>query len=254
MDGERLPVDSQRLLTLAEKFRDKRYRENYVAGHTRQVLARQMRNFRGELSQGEFGELIGKRQTVVSRLENPNYGAWQLRTMFEVARKLDLAVFARFVDFKRFLQYSNDLSDDALHPKPYDSARIDGFISQSAYNSEKEIGVVNLWQFQGTPAINFLWNQAALSTSSGPVPGLGAAQPFIRPDITLPFQSKWSAIGPRTRLAVAAEEAGVISDKDRRIAELEDDNKRLRDLLRISPILPQMSANQFQSQNPMVLQ
>src|SRR6266849_3240113 len=99
MDGERTPVDSQRLLALSEKFQDKRYRDSYVAGHTRQVLARHMRNFRGEQSQGEFGELIGKPQTVVSRLENPNYGAWQLRTMLEVARELNIAVFARFVDF-----------------------------------------------------------------------------------------------------------------------------------------------------------
>jgi hypothetical protein len=127
MDGERSPADSQRLLALAEKFHDKHYRDSYVAGHTRQMLARQMRNFRGELPQGEFGELIGKRQTVVSRLENPNYGAWQLRTMFEIASKLNVAVFVRFVDFPTFLKYSNDFSDRAFHPKPYDETEVNKF-------------------------------------------------------------------------------------------------------------------------------
>jgi hypothetical protein len=127
MDGERFPADFQRLLALAENFHDKRYRDNYVAAHTRHILARQMRNFRGDLSQGEFGELIGKRQTVVSRLENPNYGAWQLRTMFEVARNRNVAVFARFVDFPTFLKYTNDLSDSAMHPKHYDERQVEAW-------------------------------------------------------------------------------------------------------------------------------
>jgi hypothetical protein len=84
------------------------------------VLARQMRNFRGDLSQAEFGAQLGKRQTIISRLESPAYGSWTLRTMFEIARKKNLAVFARFVDFPTFLKYTNDLSDDALNPQPYE--------------------------------------------------------------------------------------------------------------------------------------
>ena len=75
MDDERDLVDSHRFLSLAEKFHDKRYRDGYVAAHTRGVLARQMRNFRGERSQAEYGAIIGKRQTVVSRLESPAYGS-----------------------------------------------------------------------------------------------------------------------------------------------------------------------------------
>jgi hypothetical protein len=117
MDGERGPADSHRLSSLAEKFHEKHYRDGYVAAHTRGVLARQMRNFRGELTQAEFGAEIDKRQTVVSRLENPAYAGWSLRTMLEVARKRDVAVFVRFVDFPTFLKYSDDLSDAALGPQ-----------------------------------------------------------------------------------------------------------------------------------------
>jgi hypothetical protein len=129
MHGERSPVDSHRLFSLVGKMHDKRYRDNYVVAHTRRVLAQQMRNFRGELPQGEFGELIGKRQTVVSRLENPNYGAWQLRTMFEIASKCNVAVFVRFVDFPTFLKYTNDLSDEALHPESYREEAMDEFVA-----------------------------------------------------------------------------------------------------------------------------
>ena len=39
--------------------------------------------------------------------------------MLEVARKLNVAVFCRFVDFPTFLKLSDDLSDDALCPSSY---------------------------------------------------------------------------------------------------------------------------------------
>jgi hypothetical protein len=125
MDGERDPADSPRLSSLAEKFRDKRYRDGYIAAHSRGVLARQMRNFRGELSQAEFGALIDKRQTVVSRLESSAYGGWSLRTMLDIARKQNVAILVRFVDFPTFLKYSGDMSESALRPAPYEQEVID---------------------------------------------------------------------------------------------------------------------------------
>jgi hypothetical protein len=57
------PADSHRLISLADKMHDKKYRDGYVATHTRQVLAKQMREFRGDMPQTEFAELIDKRQT-----------------------------------------------------------------------------------------------------------------------------------------------------------------------------------------------
>jgi hypothetical protein len=139
MNEERHPANSQglRLPSLAEQFHDKRYRDGYVAAHTRSVLARQMRNFRGENSQAEFGVEIGKRQTVVSRLESPAYGGWSLRTMLEIARKRNVAVFCRFVDFPTFLKYSRDLSADALCPSPYDQSAIDELAREDGRRSEE---------------------------------------------------------------------------------------------------------------------
>jgi hypothetical protein len=126
MDGEgRDRAASHRMLSLAERFRDKQYRDAYVASHTRGVLARQMRNFRGEVSQAEFAAKIGKQKTVVARLENPASGGWSLRTMLEVARKQGVAVFVRFVDFPTFLKYSADLSQRAVRPMPYEQQVID---------------------------------------------------------------------------------------------------------------------------------
>ncbi len=77
MDVERHTVDSHRALRLVDKMRDRKaYRDSYVASFTRQFLSRQMREFRGKMSQKEFGEKIDKQQTIVSRLEDPNY--WEV--------------------------------------------------------------------------------------------------------------------------------------------------------------------------------
>ena len=134
MDGERGLVASHRFPRLAEKFHDKRYRDGYVAAHTRGVLARQMRNFRGQMSQSDFATKIGKQKTVVGRLENPAYGGWSLRTMLEFARKQDVAVLVRFVDFPTFLGFTDDMSDESLHPQAYDQDEIDRF---AAYQSRQ---------------------------------------------------------------------------------------------------------------------
>ena len=119
MDEELRPVDSHRLRSLLKNFQDKTYRDSYIASHTRRFLARQMRKFRGEISQSEFGTLIDKRQTVVSRLEDPKYGKWTLQTLFDVAEKLNVAVLVRFVDIPTFLRLSDDTSESALEPQPY---------------------------------------------------------------------------------------------------------------------------------------
>lgn len=116
MDIEQNHATSHRLWALAEKFHDKQYRDGYVASHTRRVLAEQMRNFRGDLTQADYAAKIGKQKTVIGRLENPAYSGWSLRTMHEVARKENVAVIARFVDFPTFLSFTDDLSSEALRP------------------------------------------------------------------------------------------------------------------------------------------
>jgi hypothetical protein len=113
---------SRRLASLAEKFHDKQYRDSYVASHNRGVLAQQMRNFRGDQSQADYAEKLGRQKTVVGRLENPSYAGWSLRTMLEVARKENVAVLVRFVDFPTFMEFTGDLSENALRPAMYNVA------------------------------------------------------------------------------------------------------------------------------------
>jgi hypothetical protein len=132
------PANSPRSARLAAKMGDKPYRHSYVASHTRQFLARQMRELRGEQSQSEFGTTIDRQQTVVSRMEDPNYGKWTLQTLFDVAEKLDVALFVRFVDFPTFLRLTEDISDRGARPEPYRQEAVDDVARQtvaSARNS-----------------------------------------------------------------------------------------------------------------------
>jgi|SRR6516162_3167185 len=91
----------------------KKSRNRKYSDHTRRLLAGQMRAFRGERSQSEFGALIGKQRTQVSRLEDPAYGKWTLQSLFEVADKLDVAVFVRFVDHSTFLRLSEAMDQES---------------------------------------------------------------------------------------------------------------------------------------------
>jgi len=136
MEEERHLVDSPRFKSLIEKFRDKSYRDSYIASHTRRFLARQMRKFRGDKSQSEFGDLINKRQTVVSRLEDSKYGKWTLQTLFDVAAKLNVAVIVRFVDIPTFLTFTENMSDSASYPRSYDETEIDSFVREPATSEE----------------------------------------------------------------------------------------------------------------------
>lgn len=113
-------VNSHRSFRLASKFREKPYRDHYVSSHVKRFLAAQIVAFQGEMSQEEFGNLIGKpHQSVVSRLQNPKYGKYTLQTLLDIASKLDVALIARFVDFPTFLKFTNDFSDRAVSPAPY---------------------------------------------------------------------------------------------------------------------------------------
>jgi Phage derived protein Gp49-like (DUF891) len=123
-------VASHRFARLAPKLADKSYRDSYVSTQLRTWLADQVRALRGDLTQTEFGKLIGKPQTVISRLEDPDYGKLTLETLLDVASKLDIALLVRFVDHVTFLVATNDFSESALRPAPYNQQAINALAHQ----------------------------------------------------------------------------------------------------------------------------
>ena len=120
MDNVFVTAQSERLARLARELDDRPFRASYMEHHLKAFLADQIRGLRGDMSQAAFGRLIGKPQSVVSRLENEEYGRVTLQTLLDIATKLDIAFVGRFVDFPTFLQATMDFSATAVAPKPYE--------------------------------------------------------------------------------------------------------------------------------------
>ena len=112
---------------MAQKLKDADYRKSYIGAHVRQFLARQIRELRGDETQADFGKRIDKAQNVVSRLEDPAYGKATLSTLLDIAAKLDRALIVRFVDFKTYLKLTEDQSNEAAAPAPYDELAVSEF-------------------------------------------------------------------------------------------------------------------------------
>ena len=96
------------------------FRTSYMAHGLRAYLADQIRALRGNRSQREFGRLIGKPQSVVSRLENEDYGKLTLQTLLDIAEKLDIALIVRFADFPTFLRTIADAAPESMAPAGYE--------------------------------------------------------------------------------------------------------------------------------------
>jgi transcriptional regulator with XRE-family HTH domain len=118
---------SKRLLAklLGKKYRDAYIRENVQTGIAYQI--RVMREQRNQMSQQELGKLLGKPQSVVSRLEDPDYGKLTLQTLFQVAAAFDVALLVQFVSHSEFMRRTEDVSPTALAVRAFDPRELEAF-------------------------------------------------------------------------------------------------------------------------------
>jgi transcriptional regulator with XRE-family HTH domain len=95
-------------------FLDKEYRDAYLDAHVKGTIAYQIQALRAKtgLNQTAFGKLIGKPQSVVSRLENTEYGAVSIQTLLDIAKSLDVGLQVRFSTYYSVLE--SDVSKTAL--------------------------------------------------------------------------------------------------------------------------------------------
>jgi len=125
-----LTADSPRISRLGREIGDVPFRASYFTSQLKAFLADQIRALRGDQSQAEFGRIIGKPQSVVSRLENEAYGQLSLQTLIDIANKLDIALLVRFVDWPTFLRFTEDYSSEAFAPAPFSQQQIDALVRE----------------------------------------------------------------------------------------------------------------------------
>lgn len=122
---------------------DKGYRDAYVDAHVKSSVAYQIRAIRESrsLTQADFAKIVGKPQSVISRLENTEYGKVTVQTLLELASAIDIALIVRFTEFTEFLYTYQDLSLDRLNAKSYDDTRAsmsDSFCDNTPASSSHE--------------------------------------------------------------------------------------------------------------------
>jgi transcriptional regulator with XRE-family HTH domain len=142
---------------LFEKLKSKPYRQAYVAEHVRTGIAYQIRSLRAQRgwSQKRLAEEMGKPQSVVSRLEDPDYGKLSVQTILEWAAVFDVALLVQYISFPEFLRRTQDVSPEALRVDSFDERQIrpiaSNVVTISFGNQET---IANLYQSQSGPFAN----------------------------------------------------------------------------------------------------
>lgn len=80
-------------------------REAYVEAELVNGLAHQIRIIRQQRgwTQKQLALKLGTTQTTVSRLEDPSYGRYTIRTLLSLGKVLDVALFVRYMPFSKFM-------------------------------------------------------------------------------------------------------------------------------------------------------
>ena len=121
--GSSLMIPSRNFL---RELEDDDFRNGFVADHLRTRLALLIRTLREQRgwSQAELGHRLGKPQSVVSRLEDPDYGKVTLKTLFEVAMAFELPLYIDMPNWDEWFRLMSDMSNRNLQRQGFDSNRL----------------------------------------------------------------------------------------------------------------------------------
>lgn len=111
---------------LIEKLTRKSYRDEYVAENVKTGIAYQIRALRDQRgwSQKVLATAMDKPQSVVSRMEDPDYGKLTVQSLLEVAAAFDVALLVKFVSLPDMINKTRDVSPKALEAVSFDKTQL----------------------------------------------------------------------------------------------------------------------------------
>src|SRR5262245_19601476 len=122
------PAPSPWSKALVSELQNKEFRDAYLADQVRNYIAFQIRALREqatrEWSQTELANRAGTTQSVISRLEDPDYGKLSLQTLIDLAEAFDVALLVQFVEWPDWLTRLANVSPSALQKRSFDVAAL----------------------------------------------------------------------------------------------------------------------------------
>jgi transcriptional regulator with XRE-family HTH domain len=111
---------------LVRELADEKFRHEYMMDQVRSRIAFQIRALREQRqwNQGDLAKASGKTQSVISRLEDPDYGKLSLQSCLEIAVAFDLPLLVQFVEWDDWLARMSNVSPSALRKRGFDANRL----------------------------------------------------------------------------------------------------------------------------------
>lgn len=115
-------MTSDRRKRMVDSLRDSEYRDMYVESQITEALALQIRLLREShpWTQAQLGQRAGTSQVVISRLEDPDYGNFTLKTLRRLALAFDVALIVRFAPFSELVDWTLTSSPGKLCPPDFE--------------------------------------------------------------------------------------------------------------------------------------
>ncbi len=101
---------------LIARLKDKEHRDAFVSAHIQVGIPFQIRALREQRgwSQKDLANQAGVSQVWISRIENPNYSGFSLKTLLKLASSFEIGLIIRFVPISNLVNWELALSHEKL--------------------------------------------------------------------------------------------------------------------------------------------
>lgn len=123
------------------RLKNREARKAFVEAELVNGLAHQIRILRQQRgwTQQELASKLKTTQTAISRLEDPSYGRFSVKSLLALGDAFDVALHVRFQSFSKFLFETWDTTEENFHAESYeeefDTVQFFGEVKGSTYIS-----------------------------------------------------------------------------------------------------------------------